>query len=198
MSQGNNYSNGSYDRMDEALRVLIRSKVESRYSPKEIKGKKNYFVWYIAIILSFSFYAFISLEFFLVVILLISLVYLPFLFAIMNAPKPRVEEEEKVVVDEDISHFKSRTKKALKGDAVAQRDIELRVLNALVIDLSIRYSIPEHIVRRNMENEEFLREYLGDKARIAARMFKRRHDLRNALPKEEFVKEINAILEAMK
>ena len=73
----------------------------------------------------------------------------------------------------------------------------MRVLNSLVIDLSIRYDMPERVVRRNMDNEEFLRPYLGDKARVVARMFRRIHDLRNPLPREKFLKEINEVLEAM-
>ncbi len=158
----------------------------------------NAWVWYIAIIIAFSFYAVISLEFFLLIVLLISLIYLPFVFAIHNAPRPRAVEDEKVIVDEDIAHFKRSVKKALDENAVAQRDIELRVLNALVIDLSIRYDIPESVVRRNMENVEFLKRYLGDKAEIVVRMYRRKHDLRNALPRDDFLKEINAVMEAMK
>jgi len=164
--------------------------------PTSFKGST--WVWYIAIIIAFSFYAIISIEFFLLIVLLISLIYLPFVFVIHNAPKPRTQEEEKVIVDEDIAHFKRRVKKALDENAVAQRDIELRILNSLVIDLSIRYDIPESVVRRNMENIEFLRKYLGDKAELVVRMYRRKHDLRNALPKDRFLKEINAILEAMK
>ncbi len=160
-------------------------------------AKGNALVWYIAIILAFSFYAIISLEFFLLIVLLISLIYIPFLFAIRNAPRPKVKEEERVVVDEDIAHFKDRVKKALEGKAVAQRDIELRVLNTLAIDLSIRYDLPELLVRKNMDNEKFLRKYLGDDAPIVAQMFRRIHDLRTALPKDKFLKEINTILEAM-
>jgi len=164
--------------------------------PSSFKGKV--WVWYISIILVFSFYAIISLQLFLFIVLLISLLYVPFIFALQYAPRPRVKEEERIVVDEDIAHFRETVKKALNGRAVAQRDIELRILNALVVDVSIRYDIPEKEIRRNLGNEEFLRNYMGDKAKLVAEIYNRRHDLRKSLSKDEFLREINSILEAMK
>jgi len=154
--------------------------------------------FYIAIVLFLTLFAAISIQLYLLMLVLVSLIYIPLVLAIYQSPRPRVEEEkERIVVDEDIAHFRERVDKALKEKAVAQRDIELRVLNSLVIDLSIRYDMPERVVRRNMDNEEFLRPYLGDKARVVARMFRRIHDLRNPLPREKFLKEINEVLEAM-
>lgn len=182
----------------KVMRMVIARRMGFMGMNPEPTGKSNAWVWYIAIILAFSFYAIMSVEFFLLIVLLISLIYIPFVFAIRNAPRPRVEEEERVVVDEDIAHFKEMVKKALEGKAVAQRDIELRVLNTLAIDLSIRYDLPELLVRKNLANEDFLREYLGDKAKIVAEMFRRIHDLRTSLPRDEFLRNVNTILEAMK
>ncbi len=164
--------------------------------PKSFKGKT--WIWFIAIVIMFSFYAIISIQLFLLIILLIALLYFPFLFALKYAPRPRVEDEERIVVDEDIAHFRETVEKALKGRAVAQRDIELRILNALVVDMSIRYDLPEKEIRRNLGNEEFLKKYLGDRAVLVARMYNRRHDLRTSLSKNKFLEEINAVLEAMK
>ncbi len=164
--------------------------------PSSFKGKS--WIWYISIILMFSFYAIISVQFFLLIVLLISLIYFPFIFALKYSPRPRIVEDERIVVDEDIAHFRETVEKALKGRAVAQRDIELRVLNALVVDMSIRYDLPEKEIRKNLGNEEFLKKYLGDRAKLVAKMYNRRHDLRTSFSKDEFMKEINEILEAMK
>jgi len=177
--------------------MVIMGRMGMMRVPTSFKGSG--LTWYITIIASLSFYAFISFEFYLLIVLLFSFFYLPFLFVIRYAPKHReAVEEEKIIVDENIEHFRRRVQKALEENAVAQRDIELKLLNSLAVDLSIRYGIPESVIRRNMENREFLRKYLGEKADLVARMFRRRHELREALPKERFVKEINAILEAMK
>ncbi len=159
----------------------------------------NALSWFLGIMLFLSIFAFISLQMFLLFAILVAIVYLPLALAIDQAPRPKIsQEEERIMVDEDIAHFRERVDKALREKAVAQRDIELRVLNSLVIDLSIRYDMPEREVRRNLDNEKFLRKYLGDRAKVVARMFGRIHDLRTALPREEFLREINEVLEAMK
>ena len=156
--------------------------------------------WYVGILLFlFVLFGIVSPEMFLLFAILFSLIYVPLVMAMMRAPPPKVEEEEEVImVDEDIAHFRERVEKALEGKAVAQRDVELRVLNSLVIDLSIKYDIPEREVRRNLDKEEFLKRYIGERAGVVARMFKRIHDLRSSLSREEFLKEINEVLEAMK
>ena len=154
--------------------------------------------WYIGIVLFLTIFIFVSFQLFLLFTALVTLLYIPLAMAMLNAPRPKVEEEEEVKVGEDIEHFRSRVEKALKGKAVAQRDVELRVLNSLVIDLSIKYGLPEREVRRNLDKEEFLSKYIGDKSRVVVRMFRRIHDLRSSLSREEFLNEINEVLEALK
>ncbi len=154
--------------------------------------------WYIGIVLFLTIFIFVSFQLFLLFTALVTLLYIPLAMAMLNAPRPKVEEEEEVKVGEDIEHFRSRVEKALKGKAVAQRDVELRVLNSLVIDLSIKYGLPEREVRRNLDKEEFLSKYIGEKSRVVVRMFRRIHDLRSSLSREEFLNEINEVLEALK
>ncbi len=180
----------------EVTKMVIMRRMGMMPISSEFRGKV--WIWYLAIILVFSFYAIISIQLFLLIVLLITLLYVPFMFAFKYSPRPHVEEEEKIVVDEDIAHFRDRVEKAIKGRAVAQRDIELRLLNALVVSMSIRYDLPEKEIRRNLGNEEFLREYLGEKAKIVSEMYNRRHDLRTSLSRDRFLKEVNTILEAMK
>ena len=153
---------------------------------------------YISLVILLGIFAFVSIQLYIIFILLFSLIYIPIIIAMRNSPSSRIPEtKEEIIVDEDITHFREKVNKALNGKAVAQRDIELRLLNTLVIDLSIRYDISEMKIRKNLENEYFLRRYVGEKAEIISNMYKRRHDLRKSLSKERFLKEINDFLEVI-
>jgi|GEM_PF-6480188 len=180
----------------DVVKMAIMRRMGMTPAPSDFKGKV--WIWYIAIVMVFVIYIMISVQLFLLILLLITLLYVPFVVALRYSPRARVEEESRVVVDEDIAHFRETVDKALKGRAVAQRDIELRILNALVVDMSIRYDLPEKEIRRNLGNEDFLRTYLGEKARLVADMYNRRHDLKKTLTRDEFVEEINSVLEAMR
>ncbi len=159
---------------------------------------KNDIYFYILILFAFSFTAYFTYQLYILLALLFSLAYLPLIFSLRNyVPLEKREKTEKLAVGEDILHFRETVDKALKGSAVAQRDIELRLLNSFVVALSVRYDLPESYIRRNLDSEEILRKYVGDKAKIIAAMYRRRHELTVPLPRERFVKEIRQVMEAM-
>ena len=163
-----------------------------------MRWKNDIFI-YFAILLMFSFLAFFSIDAYALVAMLFSLLYIPLILTARYYTRfPMEKKEETLGVGEDVQHFRYMANKALKGNAVAQRDVELRIVNSLVVALSIRYGIPEREIRKNLENTGYMRKYLGERGKVVADMFKRRHDLKTVLPRERFLKEINEVMEAMK
>jgi len=153
---------------------------------------------YILILIFLSFVAFFSVELYILLSLLFSFIYLPLLFSLRYyKPTKKGEKMQILSMGEDIQHFRDTVDKALKGNAVAQRDIELRLINSFVIALSVRYDLPETLIRKNLENENFLKKYVGEKAKLIADIYKRRHELKLSLPKERFLKDIEEIMEAI-
>ena len=156
------------------------------------------------IILSLIFFGFwvmvpLNLAMLLWFLSLYSLVYLPFIFAYRRAPRKRAnKEEERIIVANDIAHFREVVDKAMNQKAIAQRNVEFRVLNVLVVDLSIKHNLPEIVVRRNLDNEKFMVNLMGERGKIAKKMYERRHDMKTPLGKNEFLREINILMEAMK
>lgn len=132
--------------------------------------------------------------------MLYSLIYLPLLFAYRFSPKKKIKEEEKerIMVRNDVAHFREIVNKAMNGNAVSQRDVELRLLNVLAVDLSIKYDLPESYIKRNLGNGEFMEKLMGEKGRIAKEIYDRRHELRRSIKREEFLKDIGILMEAMK
>ncbi len=141
----------------------------------------------------------ITLTEYLWVFTIFMVIYLPMAF-ILSSRKRAVEEEEeeKIIVGNDIAHFKEVVNKALKGNAVAQRDVEMHIINAAAVDLHIRYGIPDKIIRARLSNPDFLEKYMGSAGRTLSAMFERRHDLKLSIPDKKFKKEIEEIMEAIK
>ena len=160
---------------------------------------KNDIFLYFAILLMLSFIAFFSIDAYALVAALFSLLYIPLILAFRyHTSFPAEKREETLGVGEDVEHFRDVVNKALKGNPVAQRDVELRLVNSLVVALSIRYGVSEREIRKNLENVSYMRNYLGKRGETVANMFRRRHDLKTKLPRELFLKEINEVMEAMK
>jgi len=160
---------------------------------------KNDIFIYFVILISLIFTAFFSIQLYIFLALIFSLLYLPVMLSLRYyKPLKKRREEEKIAVGEDIAHFRKVVEGALEGKSVAQRDVELRLLNSFVVTLSIRYDLPENLIRRNLDNVNFLRKYVGERAEVVARMYERRHELKLSLPREKFLREIGEIMEAMK
>ncbi len=160
-------------------------------------GLKNDVFVYISIIAALFIIAFFSIEMFLYLVVVISLLMLPLIFSMRFAPKSVPPELKGMAIGKDIAQFRKIVAKALKENPVAQRDVELRLINALVVDISIKYGVAENEIRRNMENEKYLERFIGKYAKTAAEMYRRRHELRLKLPKDQFVKEVKEIMEAI-
>ncbi len=109
-----------------------------------------------------------------------------------------MKKESKIIVRNDIAHFRKTVEKAINGNPVAQRDVELELLHILYIDLGIRYSLSDKEIRERMGNEEFMRKYLGEKWKIIKDVYDRKHELRKSVPRDEFIRDVNAFMEVMK
>ncbi len=164
-----------------------------------MKWKNDLFVYFLVAVLLMPL-AFFTVRLFVLFLLLFSFIYLPLLFSLRDyTPLEKREEKEELTIGEDIAHFRETIDKALRGNPVAQRDIELRLINSVVVALSIRYDLSESKIRRNLENEDFLKKYVGgSRAKMIRDMYMRRHDLKLSIPRDRFVKELREIMEAMK
>ena len=165
--------------------------------PREIKI-------YVYILLIVSAFYFIissvapsSRELFLWIVACVTLLTIP-LLAVKGKKKSQKEEKRKIIVRNDIAHFREVVSKALEGNPVAQRDVELELLNVLRIDLRIRYSLRDMEIRENMGDEKFMRKYFGEKWKVIKEIYDRKHELRKSIPREKFLQDINTLMEVMK
>ena len=164
--------------------------------PREIKIYVKILLIVFAFYFIFSSVAPSSKELFLWVIATITLLTVPLL--IKKEKKEEKEEERKIMVRNDIAHFRETVNKALNENPVAQRDVELELLNVLRIDMGIRYSLSDREIRENMGNEDFMRKYFGNKWKIIKEIYDRKHELRKSVPKDEFRRDINTLMEVMR
>ncbi len=142
----------------------------------------------------------LSPETYLWILLLPVVIYLP-LSLVHEAMKDTNEEEEKkekIIVENDLAHFKEVVNKALNGNPIAQRDVEMHLINVASVDLAIRYGISEVKLREKMGDAEFLSRYMGHAGVTLAKMYERRHDLKEPVSGEQFVRDIKEVMEAMK
>ena len=112
--------------------------------------------------------------------------------------KEEKEDKEDVLVVNEIQHFREVVEKALNGNPVAQRDVEMRILTMADVNLKIRYDLSDKALRMKFGNEEFMREHMGHAGEIIAKFYRRRHDLNVPVPKEEFKRDVEEVLEAMR
>jgi len=165
--------------------------------PREIK------IYAEILLIVFAFYFIVSSvapssrELFLWVIASITLLSVPLLTK-KERKNSRKKEKSKILVRNDISHFKEVVNKALEENSVAQRDVELELLNVLRIDLRIRYSLSDREIRERMGNEKFLRKYFGENWKTIKEIYDRKHDLRKSVPREKFLRDVNTLMEVMK
>ena len=152
------------------------------------------------IFLGIAFFIPININIYIWALLLYSLIYLPLLFAYRFSPREKIEnkEKEEIIVMNDISHFREIVNKAMNENAVSQRDVELRLLNILAVDLSIKYDLPESYVKRNLGNKKFMEKLIGKKGITVKEIYDRRHELKKAIGREDFLKDINILMEVMK
>ena len=130
----------------------------------------------------------------------ITFAYFSSVLVFTRAKRPRVApmEEEHIEIRNDIAHFREVVDKAINENPVAQREVELRLLEMVSMDLNLRYEISPRMIRERMGDARFLSQYLGDAGKIIADMFDRRHELKLSIPRDRFIKEVNEVLEAMK
>jgi hypothetical protein len=130
----------------------------------------------------------------------VAVVYFPLTFVRQYFPRDerRAVEDEPVLVRNDITHFRELVDKALKENPVAQREVEMRLLEMVSMDLALRYEVPPRRIVEMMGNEERLGKYLGSSARIVADIFRRRHELMLKIPRDRFLREVNEVMEEMK
>ncbi|NPA75197.1 MAG: hypothetical protein GXO25_03840 [Euryarchaeota archaeon] len=142
----------------------------------------------------------LNIEGYLWLFILPAVIYFPLSFVHRAMKKSiRVEEEkDKIIVENDLAHFKEVVKKALDENPIFQREVEMHLINVASVDLSIRYGISEVKLREKMGDAKFLSKYMGHAGVTLARMFDRRHDLKEPISKEQFVKEIREVMEAMR
>ena len=112
--------------------------------------------------------------------------------------KEEKEDKRDVLVVNEIQHFREVVEKALNGNPVAQRDVEMRILTMADVNLKIRYDLSDKALRMKFGNEEFMRKYMGHAGEIIAKFYRRRHDLNVPVPKEEFKRDVEEVLEAMR
>ncbi len=130
----------------------------------------------------------------------VSFAYLSMVFVFRHYPReaPRMNEEKIRVDKSEIAHFYEIVEKALKENPVAQREVEMKLLEMVSMELSLRYEIPERVIRYNMGNEAFLSKYLGEAGKTVADFFNRRHELTLKIPRERFLTEVEKVMEAMR
>ncbi len=130
----------------------------------------------------------------------VSFAYLTLVFVFRYYPRgaPRMDEESIRVDKSEIAHFYDVIEKALKENPVAQREVEMKLLEMVSMELSLRYEIPEKVIRYSMSNEAFLSKYLGEAGKIVADFFNRRHELTLKIPRERFLTEVEKVMEAMR
>ncbi len=165
--------------------------------PREIRIYIGILLIVLAFYFIFSSVAPSSKELFLWVVATITLLTVPLLMK-KKEKKEEKEEERKIMVRNDIAHFRETVNKALNENPVAQRDVELELLNILRIDIGIRYSLTDREIREDMGNENFMRKYFGDKWKIIKEIYDRKHELRKSIPREKFVRDINTLMEVMR
>ncbi len=148
----------------------------------------------------------LGIDIYLLYISILAVLYFPILFIKDAWPRetkkgyddPEIIKDNDVKVANDIAHFKDIVNKAINGSPIAQRDVEMRLLNMVDIDLKIRFGLSNKELTANMENGKFLKKYMGSAGEVVARIYRRRHDLTNPVPGDKFKKEIEAILEAIR
>ena len=138
-----------------------------------------------------------SRELFLWIVAAITLLTVPLIMK-KEGEKSKKEERRRIIVRNDISHFREVVDKALNENPVAQRDVELELLNILRIDLRIRYSLSDREIREKMGEEKFMRKYFGKRWKIIKDIYDRKHELRKAVPRDKFLRDINTLMEVMK
>ncbi len=147
-----------------------------------------------------------GLDVYLLYISIFAVIYLPLSFINFAWPKkkkgqyedPEILKDNRVMVANDLAHFRELAQKALKGNAVAQREVEMRLLLMADVNLKIRYGISDKELTTRLDDGEFLSRYMGHAGNTLAKLYKRRHDLSISTPPEEFKKEVEEVLEAMK
>ncbi len=165
--------------------------------PREIKVYAEIILIVVVGYLLISSVAPSSTELLLWVIASITLLSIPLLMK-KEKRKKVYKEKPKIIVRNDIAHFRETVEKALNGNPVAQRDVELELLHILYIDLRIRYSLSDREIREKMGKEEFMKKYLGEKWKIIKDVYDRKHELRKSILRDEFIRDINAIMEVMR
>ena len=148
----------------------------------------------------------LGVDIYVLYVAILAAIYFPIVLLFRAWPRENKEEyvdpeiirDDDIKVANDIAHFKDTVRKALKGNSVAQRDVEMRVLTMVDIELKIRYGLSERELRTNLDNAEFLSKYMGHAGAIIAKLYKRRHDLTLSVPGTEFKKDIKTVLEAMR
>ncbi len=137
---------------------------------------------------------------------MILILYIPCVLISENLPRiqssyvvnKKIKNNEKIEFQEEFAHFRKVMQKALQGNSVAQREIEIRILEMVSTELMLRYEFSEKEIMSKMRDEKFLSEQFGDAGKIVAEMFERRHNLTLVIPPDKFRREIEKIMEAMK
>ncbi len=139
-------------------------------------------------------------ELFLWYAALISIAYVPYIFISESKPRADVHETEdwKPKVMNDMAHFREVVERAVKGNPIAQREVEMRILNMVSMELALRYEVPAKKLRDSFGDVKFLRRYMGDVAKDVVSLYNRKHDLKRVVPEKQFLGEIERIMEAMK
>ena len=133
-------------------------------------------------------------------IILLAIFYLPLAFVSAAIPRKSFanDEKEKIIIGNDIAHFRETVKKAKNGNPVAQREIEMKIVNMVIVDMSIKHGLSEKLLRFKIGDEKFMENYMGEVGDIIAKFYNRRYELKKSVPGEEFEREVNKVLEEIK
>jgi len=148
----------------------------------------------------------LGIDIYVLYVAILASLYFPIVLIHGAWPRPKKEEyidpeiirEDDIKVANDIAHFKETVNKALKGNSVAQRDVEMRILTMVDVELKIRFGLSERELRAKLDNPKFLSEYIGRAGEIVSKFYRRRHDLTLSVPGSELKKDIETVMEAMR